>query len=174
MTLSWLNAGYVFMAWRLVKLMDNCTLNGTGKARIWSISATSETSLRCKKNCRWRCCLLTRVGKQEVMQLEVTWRLVKCEQWQREHLESRCSLRSFRTESITKYTLASGITRCCPLQSVMAARLTRLTHKIAIQLRLVAESCSICSSRSRRPVRKLLDAPSYICTPTLFCSLWRR
>jgi hypothetical protein len=26
----------------------------------------------------------------------------------------------------------------------------------------VAESCSICSSRSRRPVRKLLDTPSYI------------
>jgi len=31
----------------------------------------------------------------------------------------------------------------------MAAKLTRLTHKIAIQLHLVAESCSICSSRSR-------------------------
>jgi len=27
---------------------------------------------------------------------------------------------------------------------------------------LVAESCTICSSRSRRPVRKLLDTPSYI------------
>jgi hypothetical protein len=26
--------------------------------------------------------------------------------------------RSFRTESITKYTLNFGITRCCPLQSV--------------------------------------------------------
>jgi hypothetical protein len=44
----------------------------------------------------------------------------------------------------------------------MAAKLTRLTHKIAIQLHLVAESCNICSSRSRRPVRKLLDTPSYI------------
>jgi hypothetical protein len=43
----------------------------------------------------------------------------------------------------------------------MAAKLTRLTHKIAIQLHLVAESCSICSSRSRRPVRKLLYTPSY-------------
>jgi hypothetical protein len=43
----------------------------------------------------------------------------------------------------------------------MAAELTRLTHKIAIQLHLVAESCIICSSRSRRPVRKLLDTPSY-------------
>jgi hypothetical protein len=43
----------------------------------------------------------------------------------------------------------------------MAAKLTRLTQKIAIQLHLVAESCTICSSRSRRPVRKLLDTPSY-------------
>jgi hypothetical protein len=43
----------------------------------------------------------------------------------------------------------------------MAANLTRLTHKITIQLHLVAESCTICSSRSKRPVRKLLDTPSY-------------
>jgi len=43
----------------------------------------------------------------------------------------------------------------------MAAKLTRLTHKIAIQLHLVAESCTICSSRSRWPVRKFLDTPSY-------------
>jgi hypothetical protein len=42
----------------------------------------------------------------------------------------------------------------------MAANLTRLTHKIVIQLHPVAESCTICSSRSRRPVRKLLDTPS--------------
>jgi hypothetical protein len=40
---------------------------------------------------------------------------------------------------------------------VMAAKLTRLTHRIAIQLHLVAESYIICSSRSRWPVRKLLD-----------------
>jgi len=39
----------------------------------------------------------------------------------------------------------------------MVAQFTRLTHKIAIQLRLVAESHTICISRSRRPVRKLLD-----------------
>jgi hypothetical protein len=44
----------------------------------------------------------------------------------------------------------------------MAAKLTRLTHKIAIQLHLVAESCTICSSRSRWPVWKLLDTTSYI------------
>jgi hypothetical protein len=43
----------------------------------------------------------------------------------------------------------------------MTAKLTSLTHEIAIQLHLVAESCTICRSRSRRPVRKLLDTPSY-------------
>jgi hypothetical protein len=37
------------------------------------------------------------------------------------------------------------------------AKLTILTQKIAIQLHPVAESCTICSSRSRRPVWKLLD-----------------
>jgi hypothetical protein len=36
----------------------------------------------------------------------------------------------------------------------MAAKLTRLTHKIAIELHLVAESCTICSYRSMLPVRK--------------------
>jgi len=47
----------------------------------------------------------------------------------------------------------------------MAAKLTRLTHKIAIiQLHLVAESCTICSSRSRHSVRKLLDTRSYYCS----------
>jgi hypothetical protein len=43
----------------------------------------------------------------------------------------------------------------------MAAKLSRLTHKIAIQLYLVAESGIIYSSRSMRPVRKLLNTPSY-------------
>jgi hypothetical protein len=42
----------------------------------------------------------------------------------------------------------------------MAAKLTTVTHKIAIQLHLVAESCMIYSSRSRRAVRKLLDTAS--------------
>jgi hypothetical protein len=45
---------------------------------------------------------------------------------------------------------------------VVAAKLTKLTHKIAIQLHPVAESCTICSSSSRWPVRKLLGTPSYI------------
>jgi hypothetical protein len=43
----------------------------------------------------------------------------------------------------------------------MAAKLTRVTHKIAIQLHLVADNCTICSSRSSRPVRKLLDKLLY-------------
>jgi hypothetical protein len=54
----------------------------------------------------------------------------------------------------------------------MAAKLTRLTHKIVIQLPLVAESSTICSSRSRRPVRKLLDTPSYVhfvCSSLMAC-----
>jgi hypothetical protein len=46
----------------------------------------------------------------------------------------------------------------------MAAKLTILTHKIAIQLHVVAESCTICCSRSRRPVQKLSDTPSYVVT----------
>jgi hypothetical protein len=46
----------------------------------------------------------------------------------------------------------------------MVAKLTRLTHKIAIKLHLVAESCTICSSRSRRPVRKLfMHHPLCVC-----------
>jgi len=44
----------------------------------------------------------------------------------------------------------------------MGAKLTRLTHRIAIQLHLVAESCTICSSYSRWPVQKLLDTPFYV------------
>jgi hypothetical protein len=41
----------------------------------------------------------------------------------------------------------------------MAAKITRVIHKIAIQLHLVAENCTICRFRSRRPVRKLLFTP---------------
>jgi len=42
----------------------------------------------------------------------------------------------------------------------MVAKLTRLTDNVAIQMHLVAESRTICSSRSRRPVWKVLDTPS--------------
>jgi hypothetical protein len=85
------------------------------------------------------------------------------------HLNSRWAWRkyesvskSFRTEPITKYTLTTINTRWEATQRVMAAELTRLAYIIAIQLHLVAESCTICSSRSGRSVRKLLDTPSYI------------
>jgi hypothetical protein len=53
-------------------------------------------------------------------------------------------------------------TRCEVTQRVVAAKLTSLTHKIAINLHLVAESYSICCSSSKRPVLKLLDTPWYI------------
>jgi hypothetical protein len=69
--------------------------------------------------------------------------------------------KSFRTDDNEINAFAFGITRWEATQKVMAAKLTRLTHKIAIKLHLVAESCTICSSRSRRPVRKLLDTPAY-------------
>jgi len=44
----------------------------------------------------------------------------------------------------------------------MAAKLTRLTQKITIQLHLMEENSIICSFRSRRPVRKPSDTPSYV------------
>jgi hypothetical protein len=74
--------------------------------------------------------------------------------------------KSFRTESITKSVTTTRSTRWETIQRFMAAKLTRLTHKIATQLHLVTESCTLCSSRSRRPVRKLLDTPAYSHTHT--------
>jgi hypothetical protein len=80
-------------------------------------------------------------------------------------ISDRCTYervsKSFRTESITKYMLTKINIGSKAAQRVMAAKLIRLTHKIAIQLHLVAKSCTICSSHSRWPVRKLLDTPSY-------------
>jgi hypothetical protein len=67
--------------------------------------------------------------------------------------------KSFRTESITKYMLTKINTREAT-QRVMPTKLTRPTHKIAIQLHPVVENCTTCSSRSGRPVRKLLDTPA--------------
>jgi len=69
-------------------------------------------------------------------------------------LGMRVCIQNFRTETITKYTLTFGVTRWEATQSVTAAKLTRLTHKMAIQLLLVAESCIIFCSRFRRPVQK--------------------
>jgi hypothetical protein len=74
----------------------------------------------------------------------------------------RGCIQKFPNWVITKYTLTTTNTRWEATQRVMVAKLTRLTHKIAIQLHLVAESCTICSSRSRRPVLELLDTPSYV------------
>jgi hypothetical protein len=68
----------------------------------------------------------------------------------------------FRTESLKKLMLTFDIIRREATQRVMAKKLIRLTHKIATQLHLVAENCTICSSRSRRPVRELLDTPPYM------------
>jgi len=45
-----------------------------------------------------------------------------------------------------------------------------MTHKIAIQLHPAVESYTICSSRSRRSVRKLMDTPSYV--PFSFYRCW--
>jgi hypothetical protein len=47
----------------------------------------------------------------------------------------------------------------------MAAKPTRLTHKLVIQLHLVAESYTICSSHSTQPIQKLLDTTSYYYPP---------
>jgi len=44
----------------------------------------------------------------------------------------------------------------------MVAKVTRLIHKIVIYLHLVAESCTICSSHSRKPVQKLLYTILYV------------
>jgi len=44
----------------------------------------------------------------------------------------------------------------------MVAKVTRLIHKIMIQLHLMAESCTICTSCSRQPVRKLFNSPWYL------------
>jgi hypothetical protein len=85
---------------------------------------------------------------------------VPCKYRRNEHTMYDSVSSSFRTGSITKYTLTFGTTRSEAAQRVMAAKLTRLTHKIAAQLHVVAESCTIYSSRSRRPVRKLLDTTS--------------
>jgi hypothetical protein len=52
-------------------------------------------------------------------------------------------------------------TRWEATQRVMEAKLTILTHRIAIQPHLVAESYAVCSFPCRRTVRKLLDTPSY-------------
>jgi hypothetical protein len=77
--------------------------------------------------------------------------------------------KSFQTESVTTYMLTTINTHSEATQWVVVAKLTRLTHKIAIQLHIVAESCTISSSHSRWPVQKLLDTPLYIKYCCGFC-----
>jgi hypothetical protein len=74
----------------------------------------------------------------------------------------RGCIQKFPDWVVTKWKTITINTRWKATQKFMAATLNRLTHKIAIQLHLVAESCTICSSRSSRPVRKLLDTHSYL------------
>jgi hypothetical protein len=69
--------------------------------------------------------------------------------------------KSFRTELIKKYMLRKLSTCFEAKQRVMAANLTWLNTEIYTQMHVVAESCTVCSSSSRRPVRKLLDTPTY-------------
>jgi len=69
-------------------------------------------------------------------------------------------MRVYLKVSGAKYTFTTISTRCEATQRVMTGKFTRVIHKIAIQLHLLAESCTICCSRARRPVRKLLDTPS--------------
>jgi hypothetical protein len=84
----------------------------------------------------------------------------------------RGCIQKFPDWVIMKYTLTFGITRWEATWRVIAAKLTRLTHKIAVQLHVVAESCTICSSRSRRPVRKLLNNPHIGLNGTLRHGKW--
>jgi hypothetical protein len=72
----------------------------------------------------------------------------------------RACIQTFPDWVIRKYMLTTINTSWEAIQRVMAAELTRLTHKIVMQLQLVEESCTICSSRARWPVRKLLDTLS--------------
>jgi hypothetical protein len=94
----------------------------------------------------------TKLRNQPINQLQVAaWfkaRMILDSSWVRISLEARTYARvflyegvtkSFRTDSITKST-TTNTTSWEATQMVMAAKLTRLTHNIAIQLNLVAES----------------------------------
>jgi hypothetical protein len=85
------------------------------------------------------------------------------------HTHTRGCIQKFPDWVITKYTLTTINTRWEATQRVMATKVTRLTHKIGIQLHLVADSCTICNSRSRRPVPKLSDTPSCVCVCVCVC-----
>jgi hypothetical protein len=109
------------------------------------------------------CCAWLHSGKNETSELISTFRGLGIMAWRVSELTLRHQgvSKIFRTESITKCTLTTIKTRWGATQRVLVAKLTRLIHKIAIQLHPVAESWTICSSRSRRPFRILLDTSSY-------------
>jgi len=73
---------------------------------------------------------------------------------------TRGCIQKFPDWAPMKYTFTTIYARWEATKRVVAAKLTILTHKLAIQLHLGAESSTICSSRSRRPVRKHLVTPS--------------
>jgi hypothetical protein len=105
--------------------------------------------------------------------ISVYCRLIVKERTRRFTVPTSCTAIEWRKRNAKMYPKVSGLsakrnkqqqqidTRWEATQRVMAAKLTRLTHKIAIQLHILAESCTICSSRSKRPVRKLFNSPSY-------------
>jgi hypothetical protein len=79
--------------------------------------------------------------------------------------------KSFRTEPITKYTLPFGITRWEETQRVMAAKLIKLIHKIAIQLHLVAKSGGQSGNFCNTPSYSRHDSAAHIfLTQTLHCT----
>jgi len=86
---------------------------------------------------------------------------ISMSQWQTKQFQDtyEAVYKIFRTELIKNYTLTTINRRWEATQRVTAAKLTRLTHKISIQLHIVARSYTISCSWSRRPVRKLLDTP---------------
>jgi hypothetical protein len=68
--------------------------------------------------------------------------------------------KSFWIESIMKSSTTTNTWEAT--QRVKVAKLTRLTHKIAIQLHIAAESSTICSYCSSWPVRESFDILSYV------------
>jgi hypothetical protein len=113
------NPQYVFMAWCLIKRRETLPLpfhkSLCGAPRITVISKQSP---------------------HETLQVE--WSL------KQKTIYEGVS-KSFRTESITNYTLTTVSTHWGATQRIMAAKLTTVAHKIAIQLHPVAQSCTIYS-----------------------------
>jgi hypothetical protein len=114
--------------------------------------------------------MLCDVAPPFVMEFSYCWPSKVEKQWPVQPRNGTCYEALFPWTRTPSWRDAWAVVRGCiqkfpdwvdnEIQRVMAAKLTRLTNKIAIQLHLVAESCTIFSSRSRQPVRKLLDTLS--------------